>query len=195
MNTTSQHPDDLLAFYVNGTLTDNEQREVEAHIATCERCQQELVLLRTMRDVSRQQSSEFPREFAWQRLKRDLKRESVSSTPKSKTWWQPAVGIAAAVIIAVQAVTIINLNDEVDTYTQAGYQHGGVVVQIKINPQATEAQLRELLLDIDAEIVAGPSANGLYRVKLSAKKDDPSVTGKLETLKDNSKLITYVAGE
>ena len=197
MNTSSQHPDDFLAFYVNGTLTDDEQDKVESHLGGCERCQKELALLRTMRDVTRQQQEKaLPQEFAWQRLKRDIKQQdSTSIASRSRAWWKPAIGIAAALIMTLQAVFIFNLKNDIETYGQAGYQYGGVVMQIKVNPKATEAQLRELLLKIDAEIVSGPSAAGLYRIRLSDQKNDPEVAEKIKALKDHDKLILYVGEE
>jgi anti-sigma factor RsiW len=38
------HPEELLAGYVNGTLTDPERAAVDAHLPTCERCREELDL-------------------------------------------------------------------------------------------------------------------------------------------------------
>lgn len=197
MSVSSQHPDDLLAFYVNGTLTDAERHKVELHISACERCQKELALLHTMRDVTRlQQANDFPKEFAWQRLRRDInQQDNISISSRPRVWWRPAIGIAAALVITLQAVVIFNLKTDIDTYGQAGYQYDGVIIQIRVNPKATEAQLREMLLKIDAEIVSGPSAAGLYRVRLSSRKNDPAVAKKIKVLKANDKLILYVGME
>jgi predicted anti-sigma-YlaC factor YlaD len=38
------HPEELLAGYVDGALTDEEQAAVDAHLATCETCREELEL-------------------------------------------------------------------------------------------------------------------------------------------------------
>jgi len=195
MNTTLQHPDDLLAFYVNGTLSAAEMLEVETHITSCERCQNELTLLRNMREVSRQQDQTLPDAFAWQRLKRDIKQSSRVKHSSRRSWWQPGLGIAAAVLIVVQGVFIFDLKQSSDSYTQAGYQQSGLIVQVKINPQATEVQIRNLMLDLEAEIVAGPSARGLYRIKLSERKDDSTNNAKIQKLKESGELILYVAEE
>ena len=195
MDTTTQHPDERLAFYVNGTLSADDQREVETHISHCDRCQQELILLRSIRDVSRQQSQVLPEEFAWQRLKRDIKQPSQARRTSQRSWWQPVLGIAAAVLIVVQGAFLVDLKQDVDSYTQAGYQQAGLIVQLRINPEATEAQVRKLLLDLEAEIVAGPSAKGLYRVKLAERKDDPTIDKKIQKLKKLSDLILYLAQE
>jgi hypothetical protein len=168
---------------------------VESHLAGCERCQREVALLRTMRDVTRQQQvNEFPQEFSWHRFRRDIRQHRPSSkTSGTHKWWQPAVGIAAAVIITLQTVVIFDLNRDTGTYEQSGYQYDSMVIQIRFNPLATEAQLREMLLRVDAEIVSGPSAAGLYRIRLSNQNNDTSAAEKIEALKNhNNELILYV---
>ena len=44
------HPDDLLADYVDGDLGEREHAEVEAHLATCERCRADVRSSRLARD-------------------------------------------------------------------------------------------------------------------------------------------------
>jgi anti-sigma factor RsiW len=44
------HPDDLLADYVDGDLGERERAEVEAHLATCERCRADVRSARLARD-------------------------------------------------------------------------------------------------------------------------------------------------
>ena len=46
----AQHPDELLPWLANGTLAGAERQEVEAHVATCERCRRELVWLEALRN-------------------------------------------------------------------------------------------------------------------------------------------------
>jgi anti-sigma factor ChrR (cupin superfamily) len=41
------HPDELLAGYVDGTLTDDERAVVDAHLATCSTCREEVELARS----------------------------------------------------------------------------------------------------------------------------------------------------
>ena len=47
----SQELRELLPWYANGTLTEEERIKVEAHLAQCERCQQELRELRQIKEM------------------------------------------------------------------------------------------------------------------------------------------------
>jgi anti-sigma factor RsiW len=49
MNKEDKHPEKLLPWYVNDTLTDDERRGVEAHLKDCERCRSEVAYLNTLR--------------------------------------------------------------------------------------------------------------------------------------------------
>ena len=40
------HPEELLADYVDGALTDDERAAADAHLATCETCREEIELAR-----------------------------------------------------------------------------------------------------------------------------------------------------
>lgn len=195
-NTTQTHPEDLLAFYVNGSLTGQERADVESHVQHCEYCQQQVALLRLMRDSMQQTSVDgFPEEFAWQRLKRDMQQQPVTQAHQKPGWWRQGIAVAAAVVIAVQAGLIVSLNQDVESYTQAGYKQPGTILQIKVNPAASEAQFRELLLGINAELVAGPSATGLYRIRLPQKSTEQDVDSSLNKLASSRDIILFVARE
>jgi len=47
---TDNHPDDLLAGYVDGDLGERERAEVDAHLATCERCRADVRSARLAKD-------------------------------------------------------------------------------------------------------------------------------------------------
>ena len=49
--TTPTHPEDLLAPYVDGSLGTDERAVVEAHLAGCDRCRDEVDLARPARAV------------------------------------------------------------------------------------------------------------------------------------------------
>lgn len=194
MTDTIQHPEELLPFYLNNTLSDTERQQVESHIASCDYCQHELTLLRTMQSVSRQQDDSVAQEFSWQRLKRDIKKHGQRSQPNNQ-WWKQAMATAAAIVIMVQAGFIFKMDSHQDGYSQAGQRDNSAIVQLKFNPNVREEQMRKILLEQDAEIIAGPSALGIYRVKLTLHKNDPEAEKKYKALKANSLLITYIARE
>ncbi len=50
MSQIDRHPDELLPWYVNSTLETHERRQVEAHVARCERCRVEVESLKAAYD-------------------------------------------------------------------------------------------------------------------------------------------------
>jgi hypothetical protein len=59
---------------------------------------------------------------------------------------------------------------------------------ITFRPGATEAQIRSLLLENRATIIAGPSAIGLYTIALDDDVDASEIAGRLEA----SGLVTFI---
>ena len=191
------HPDELLAFYINGTLNSFEKHEVKRHIENCAHCRLELELLQTMQDVCKsEQNNPFNSDFAWHRLQRDIKKSSkhnANYANKSKRpWWQPGLATAAAILIAIQGLYIFQLKTNPDVYTQAGLKSSAAVIQIKLNPEATLKQLDAALNHIEAEIISGPAASGLYRIYLTNEADHKDIDTIIARLQENEEVFSYV---
>lgn len=114
-----------------------------------------------------------PGEMGYRRLLRDIEREK----PKERVAWTESIvvwrGIAAAAMIALAVVSLWRVDgvrDGGQVSGQDGYElatSGGdarAIAQIAFSPNATEAEIRELLLETGAILVDGPSALGIYRV-------------------------------
>ncbi|MGH8747072.1 MAG: hypothetical protein ACREUK_11355, partial [Burkholderiales bacterium] len=55
----------------------------------------------------------------------------------------------------------------------------GVVLQLRFDPAASEARIRALLREHDAVVIDGPSALGVYRVRLRGlQAGDPATASK-----------------
>lgn len=167
MTTGLKHPDHLLPFYVNGSLDEVKTEEVEAHIKDCSRCQQEVQFLRKLREQVKVTTPErSPGKFGLNRLLKDIKPKK----PKKQSvgWLKPAMA-AAALVIVVQAGMLYQNYSSDTRYHQLGNASRGVEVIFK--PQASEVKIRNALRSIDARIVDGPSALGLYHIVLPVKGD------------------------
>jgi hypothetical protein len=56
--------------------------------------------------------------------------------------------------------------------------------------------MRKLLLDTEATIVSGPSAQGVYVVELSGKPvNDPAVDAVIDTLRKKTDAVRFVERE
>src|SRR6185436_3517289 len=93
---SNTHPDDQLAWYVNGTLAGTEQQAVAAHVRECARCRDEIEFLKTLRQGIKMQTADAsPGDLGLKRLLRDVKAQPA----RTRSWWQPALAAAAVVIV------------------------------------------------------------------------------------------------
>jgi hypothetical protein len=89
----TEHPDDLLAEYVDGVLPPEVRAEVAAHVATCDRCRDEV----TAAGRAREALASLPEEPAPEGLPLALRRARRAASPRAARW--VAATAAAAVIL------------------------------------------------------------------------------------------------
>jgi anti-sigma-K factor RskA len=134
-------------------------------------------------------------ELGWARLSRAIDAESrkpSSFVPKQFSRWQ--VAAVAAVAVAVWSVAAGPLLQRGaapdDGYVTAGehsaYAHSA---QATFVPTAQESAIREALRSVDAEIVKGPSALGVY---VLAFKDAEALGSGVEALRSRTGVLESV---
>ncbi|HHI93534.1 MAG TPA: hypothetical protein ENK04_08490 [Gammaproteobacteria bacterium] len=200
------HPDALLPWYANGTLTDEERMQVAAHLERCEQCREELRFLTGLRQAVKQQVADAPAspELGLKRLMREIDADD-AETPTSRpatrrmAWWQPSLA-AAAVVIVIQGVLLLNLwqgDDDAGMRLAGETRPAAVVVQIQFDAAAREEEIRALLRSLDARFVDGPSAVGLYRIELSGitPGDNGALARVLSALREQQAIVRHVAAE
>ncbi|MDT7041699.1 zf-HC2 domain-containing protein [Candidatus Nitronereus thalassa] len=196
----SSHPDELLPWYVNQTLSSQEHDKVKNHIGDCPRCQKEIDLLQSMRKQVQDTPFDSPGEVGLQRLLSEVKKEQAGiqdlpTLPSHKRW--KAWAIAASFIITVQAGLLM------DAYflskplvPLSGPQREGIVLQISFIPTATEEEIRTTLLNIHGSIIDGPGQLGIYRVRLDIHPNTPKIIEEtMEFLQTQTAVIRHVAKE
>jgi anti-sigma factor RsiW len=157
------HPDELLPWYANRSLAGAEHDAVEAHLRECARCRAELEFLGALREgVKRSAPAQVADEVGLRRLLRDVRRE------RARPQRRMALAAAAALLIVVQAGLIGWLATREPAIEPLGERApAGVVLQLRFDPAASEARIRALLQEHDAVVIDGPSALGVYRVRLN----------------------------
>jgi hypothetical protein len=96
--------DDRLNGWVDNTLTGAEGREVEAHLATCADCrEQERHLRQLLTHAAALPRSVPPSRDLWPGIAERIERRRAWSWLRLDAW-QPALAVAAAVVIALGAV-------------------------------------------------------------------------------------------
>lgn len=192
---------DLLPWYVNGTLLDGERRMVEAHLADCSRCQEEIAVCRRLGEAVRQTEEIAPVAHP-ARLARLLDRIDAEERTAVEHGWRrvllaPGRGLAALVratpplargALVVQLVFLVALAGLLlrwsgtpgtpapapvyETLSQsAPAPAASVRLRLVFAEGTTEREARELLLAIRGQIVAGPSSLGVYTVEVPAGPD------------------------
>ena len=194
------HPEDLLPWFVNNTLSLNQKKEVEIHLQQCRRCQNEVALLQNMRQHVKTVPIRSPGEVGLQRLlhkvKQEKKQEQIKQRKKVK-WWQPSLAIAASMLIFVQAGLLFDawfLSKPV--VPLSGPQESGIVIQISFAPTATEAEIRESISAINGSFIGGPGQLGIYRIRLNVPTtDQKGIEQAVESLRQRQTIIRHVAKE
>lgn len=177
---SGQHPLDLLAFYVNGTLTGSERGEVEAHLSACPLCRREA---EEWEDLALAVEDEFvalpDSRLAWERLERRigeerrLQRETREPKPLVLAWWRsPSLAwglVAAQFVLAVGLVVYLAAVRPVGTaWTTLGgpvpSRAEGARLLVVFQENAAALEISALLESVEGQIVAGPTAQGVYVV-------------------------------
>lgn len=171
---------ELLPFYLNGTLDQDEQDKVAQGLEHDELLRADLAFLKTVqtetlaRDVGR-----TPGEFGLARLMRDVDLQTAQTAPVKQDhdnrFWKFAAAACLALFVATSSLVVTN-PENIAELASGGVVtvHEGPVLTVGFVETATEADIRDLLLDLELEIVAGPSALGLY-VLVGSEDADASV--------------------
>lgn len=203
MNTTMTRFDELLPFYVNGTLAEADREWVDAHLREHPQAAAELDRCRTLQARIRSDvpavSSEVGLERAVGRIRREGPAPQVSrrAAPPSVAqrlgdWFssllpqpllKPAFAAALAVV-AVQSVVIMNMAGDDETSRIRAVPPTTLVEQgpyLKVNfkGDARETDIRLLLVEVNGSLAAGPGQLGDYYVRIPAAQAE-ALAGKLK---------------
>lgn len=205
-DTDSEAPDtrqlrEWLPLAANGTLPPAQQARLQAGLASHPGLQHELRWLQTLRQTVQDRPLDpMPGgDLGWskfeQRLALDAQktRSAPRSAPRGwaarlRDWleprFMPALAMACVLLVA-QTVLIGTLLRPDPGYDAAGAVEpvpgaaSGVLLQVTVRPTATEAQWREALQRFNASIVQGPTALGVYTLRVQAAGDARALAQRL----------------
>lgn len=163
---TERRVEELLPWYVNGTLNDEERQQVESLLQSSEDARKELAILQ---QLSNEIQSESPTEFSelgWKRLQKKIREPEQRTDPG---WWKPGLAAAATVIIALQVGIFTNILDPENdarllSQGQPFLQEPHWIIQVEFSEQSTWGQLATLLDKVEGRVIDGPSSIGLIRI-------------------------------
>ncbi len=186
MNT--KYLNENLPWYVNGSLSSEEQTKIEDNLNSNPDLANEKDILIRLRQYIKNSSSRSPGEMGLQRLKRDIKNETAGK-PLRK--WR-SYSIAASLLLVVQLGIILSFSQKNDIFIPLSgtVNYSKNVVQMQFKNSATFNQINKLLLSIDATIISGPSKKGIYRIQLSVLNDDA-----LHKLRQQKDIVDFITKE
>jgi anti-sigma factor RsiW len=180
----------LLPLYLNGTLRDDERRQVTQHLAGCEACRTELeeltVMRASMKELYTSESGPSSRVFTTVMAK--ITAAPTRPAPKISTngragilehmegWlrnlflpkWAPALAVALIVGQSGLLLWTVQLRDSSDGISARSVSpEAGVRFRIAFQPSAEERQIRSLLQQLQARFISGPLPNGVYFIEVA----------------------------
>jgi len=182
-----------LPWYVNGQLSAEQREEIEQQLKDDPALQQEVAYLERLRRQIKQSTQQTPGEFGLQKLKRDIRQQRTA--PLLKRW--KTLAVAASLLVVVQAGVMVSMLQPADTgmVPLSGSQYSGQVIQLQFTDGASAAQIRQLLASVNGSIIAGPSASGVYRVRLADSAEQGSFEQRIARLRAQTDVIDFVAAE
>jgi anti-sigma factor RsiW len=194
--TTTTRFDELLPFYVNGTLAEADRAWVDDWLSEHPHARAELHWARSLQTRLHEDvpavSSEVGMERALRRMhaegpqpRRARRAAEPTLFERFSAWMssivpQPVLRPAfagAVAVVALQAVAIVHLvGEREDDASQIRALQGNVVADkgpyLKLNfkPDAREADIRLLLVEVNGSLAAGPGQLGDYYVRVPANQ-------------------------
>jgi len=186
--------DELLPFYVNGSLSEADRAWVEDYLRQNPGAAAELRWYESLQTKLREDlppvSSEVGLDRAIQRIRKEgpvpqLPRRAAgpSLAERLSNWLsalmpQPVLRPALAgllAVVALQAVVIAQLSGDDDDASQLRAVRGSVIekgpyVKVNFKPDAREADIRLLLVEVHGSLAAGPGQLGDYYVRVPEKQ-------------------------
>lgn len=182
-----RHAWDLIPWYVNGSIADNERAGLQHHVERCTACREEIeaqrMLLQTMRTPPQVESMPHGSlQKLWQRIDENPEPEreaapAVARSPQALRWLAAAV-IVQALLLGVLA-TIMLRSPRIDsggayrTVSTTAVEPGPASVRAVFSPDMRLGELQALLERAHLRIVNGPSADGVYTLATATRGDDP----------------------
>jgi anti-sigma factor RsiW len=210
----------LLPWYVTGRLDAVEHRRVEAYLADHPDMAPLVILAREESEETIRSAEAFgtPSNASFDRLMAQVANEPrragvlSSLTPvfeRIADWIaslsRPQLGAmaaAAALLLAVQAGVILHLASgpsktqsyETASGDPAAVQEHGTFALVAFHPDATAVEIATLLTETEAQIIDGPKAGGIWRVRIAPEAlPQAEAEQRLANFKSHSTIVGFAS--
>jgi anti-sigma factor RsiW len=206
------HPEGaLLPWYLNGTLREDERRQVDQHLSSCEACRAELDELAQLKVQLHEVYAAQPEPSTQiqQAVLTQVKLEASAKQAKSVTdpqwlnglddWfrslfvprWAPALAVTLLVAqlgLLLWSMARLTPSDQVMT---RGLGSPTVRLRVVFQETVSERQIRSLIQGMHGRIVDGPTSDGAYIMELPAG-DQAAAQKKVDALRSEKESVRTV---
>lgn len=185
---------ELVLEYARGTASDDVRTAIEARLPKDPKLADEIAYLQGLhRAVSPLKTDGAADEIGWKRLSNAISAEQgpVAANDNSRIWKYAAA--ALAIVAALQTAVLIQPSTQApaETYVTASANDANTpAVNVTFHPSATAEALTRVLKEVDGEIIAGPSAIGLYTVAFETETARDDALAALEAETDLVESVT-----
>jgi hypothetical protein len=198
--------DELLPWYVNGTLGDEDRAWVDRYLSENPEAKAELAWYQSLQSRMRDNAPAVPDTIGLDRVMTLIRGDQPTWRERIAGFFagfgmSPTAAFAALALVAVQGGVIFSLLGDVNelrdeasdiraTRTQPVTE--GPLLKLNFAPDAREADIRFLLISVQGTLVGGPGQLGDYYVRVPAGREAASA----DKLKSNPLLqsVTLAPG-
>lgn len=170
---------ELLPFYVNGTLSADDRRWMDEFMAAHPTARAELEFFRALQVDIQESAPRVPATIGLAKTMKLIRGDQPTWSERISAFFgnfgmRPAMALTLAVV-AVQAGVIMNMalkqQHEEESYIRSGTTvpaAEGPVLKVSFASEAKEADVRYALIDVQGSIADGPTQLGDYYVRVPA---------------------------
>ncbi|MBI3154140.1 MAG: hypothetical protein HYZ20_01885 [Burkholderiales bacterium] len=170
--------EELLPWYVNGTLGDEDRAWVEDYLARDPQARAELEWQQSLRSRMLEGAPRVPETIGLAKAMKLIRGDRPTWSERLSAFFagfgmRPATALAAFAIVAVQGGVIVGLLGDARDDAQeiralrAVQADEGPLLKLAFAPDTPEADIRMLLVEIGGQLVGGPGQLGDYYVRVA----------------------------
>lgn len=197
----------MLPWWVNGTLTAQDNERVERHVNQCAACAAEAQLQRSLQASMRSDPVMMAPQSGWQKMVERLDDDAATHEGKGPSiWWRGAVAVQTLLIVGLTTILWQSYSDR--SANQAGANQAMLqpryetltaansvtpssdargTVRVVFRKDVLLAEVNALLHSRSAQIVSGPSEAGVYTLASRVSSDADAQL--LEHLRRDERVI------
>lgn len=181
------HPaEELLPWFVNGTLEEADDLLVARHLEECVQCRHEVDALRALRGSWAQGPAAPDPGPSFRRLRSrltgmrspaQLQRLPQPSPRRPRLGWASFAIAAQLIVIVALGVLLFNAENSAPLYRTLGPAGAGRqgTAAVAFDPRTTAAEIHQILSSTETRIVDGPTTTGAYVLQLPAGRESAAI--------------------